>query len=56
MNPITLDDIHKRNDDILNPEFLITTCRKTHDAIHYGAELTEYKVTERYSGDTCPWK
>lgn len=56
MNPISLKDINDRNDDILNPEFLITTSRKTHDAIHYGADLPEYKLVERYSGDMCPWK
>ena len=56
MNPILPEDIERRNPDILNPEFLITTCRKTHDAIHYGADLTEYEVQERFPNDTCPWK
>lgn len=55
MNPISIEDIYKRNSDILNPEFLITTCRQTHDAIHYGADLTEYEYVERCPGDTCPW-
>lgn len=56
MNPITPEDIEKRNPDILNPDFLITTCRKTHDAIHYGAILPEYELTERKPNDTCPWR
>lgn len=56
MNPITPDDIAKHNPDILDPEYLITTCRRTHDAIHYGAELPEYELKERKPNDTCPWR
>lgn len=56
MNPILPEDIEKRNEDILNPEFLITTCKRTHDAIHYGAEAPEYEPITRFAGDTCPWK
>lgn len=56
MNPIRPEDIERRNPDILNPEFLITTCKRTHDAIHYGADVPEYEPVVRFAGDTCPWK
>lgn len=56
MNPILPEDINKRNPDILNPEFLIATCKRTHDAIHYGADAPEYEPVTRFAGDTCPWK
>lgn len=57
MNPITIDDIVKRSDILLNPEFLITTVKNTHDAIHYGNEGLLITVPrERSKYDTCPWK
>ena len=36
LNPITLDDIEKQTELLLNPEYLITTAHATHNAIHYG--------------------
>ena len=36
MNPITVEDILNRSDFLLNPEYLISTIKNTHDAIHYG--------------------
>lgn len=57
MNPITKDDILHRKDFILNPEYLITTIKKTHDAIHYGDEsLLITAPIERRKNDTCPWR
>ena len=57
MNPITLADIKDRNPDIYNPEYLITTTKLTHNAIHYGDEdLLVKDFIERRPGDTCPWK
>lgn len=57
MNPITAEDIVKRNDILLNPEYLITTVLSTHNAIHYGDEsLLALQPTERTMYDTCPWK
>lgn len=57
MNPITKEDILKRSDYLLNPEYLICTVKSTHDAIHYGDEnlLTKGPI-ERYKNDTCPWR
>lgn len=57
MNPITKEDILNRSDILLNPEYLITTTKNTHDAIHYGSdELLYQDPVERYKNDTCPWK
>lgn len=56
MNPISMDDIVHRNDDILNPNYLITTTHKTHNAIHYGDEsLLRKPFVERRPGDTLLW-
>lgn len=57
MNPISAEDILKRSDFLLNPEYLISTILTTHNAIHYGDEsllITEPVVRSR--NDTCPWK
>lgn len=57
MNPISMDDILRRSDILLNPEYLITTVKNTHDAIHYGDEdLLFTGPIERTKNDTCPWK
>lgn len=57
MNPVCLRDINDRNEDLLNPEYLITTTHQTHNAIHYGDEsLLPRGPIERKPFDTCPWK
>lgn len=57
MNPITVDDILKQSKFLLDPEYLITTVKSTHDAIHYGNENSLIIVPpERSKNDTCPWK
>lgn len=57
MNPINLEDIAKRNPDILDPEFLICVTHSTHNAIHYGDDqLLCQGPIERTKNDTCPWK
>lgn len=57
LNPISLEDIEKQTDFLLDPEYLITTIHSTHNAIHYGDEnlLTRAPV-ERQRNDTCPWR
>ena len=56
MNPVSLDDIIHGGISILDPEVLITTSLKTHNAIHYGDEtlLPRGPVT-RKRGDTTLW-
>lgn len=57
MNPITKDDILKRSEFLLDPEYLICTIKNTHDAIHYGDENLLFKdPIERSKNDTCPWR
>ena len=57
MNPITKDDILKRSKYLLDPEYMISTIKNTHDAIHYGDEsLLVVTPVERRPYDTCPWR
>lgn len=57
MNPISLEDIERKSDILLNPEYLITTIHNTHEAIHYGsADLLLVAPIVRARNDTCPWK
>ena len=57
INPISKKDILERSDFLLNPEFLICTSKKTHDAIHYGdANLLPMEPIERRPNDMCPWR
>ena len=56
MNPIWVDDLRKKNPDILNPEFLICVSPRTHQAIHYGDEsLLPQVPVIRHPGDTKLW-
>lgn len=57
MNPILAEDILKRSDFLLNPDYLITTVLSTHNAIHYGDDsLLITLPVERTRNDTCPWR
>lgn len=58
MNPINADDILNRSEYLLDPEYLITTVKTTHDAIHYGDSslLISDELVERTPYDTCPWR
>jgi hypothetical protein len=56
MNPMSREDIQHGDQDILNPEFLISTTHRTHNAIHYGDEsLLIQPMVERRPGDTLLW-
>lgn len=57
MNPLSIEDVTKVTDDIFNPEYLICTSMRTHNAIHFGDENLLPKLPiERKPNDTCPWK
>lgn len=58
INPISKNDIKNGTDILLNPEFLISVSKQTHDAIHYGDEQLLYlnEFAERTKNDTCPWR
>ena len=56
MNPIRVEDLERGEETILDPEFLITTTHRTHNAIHYGNErLLPQPYVERRPGDTKLW-
>lgn len=56
MNPITPDDIIHSEDMLIDPDNLITTTQRTHNAIHYGLETASPPViTERKPNDTKLW-
>ena len=57
INPITVEDVLRRDPKIFDPDNVITTSHNTHQAIHYGDEgLLIRAPTERTKNDTCPWK
>ena len=56
MNPLTIEDIEEASENLLDPEFLITTSIRTHNAIHYGnKDLLPQPYVERRPGDTKLW-
>lgn len=56
MNPITLDDLENGEEWITDPEFLITTSLRTHNAIHYGDinQIPKGPIVRKF-GDTTLW-
>lgn len=57
MNPVSIKDVVERTDILLDPEYLITVSRDTHNAIHYGdMNLLNRSLITRSPFDTCPWK
>ena len=56
MNPISVKDLEEGSDWVVDPEYLITTSLRTHNAIHYGdASLLPRAPVERRPGDTKLW-
>lgn len=56
MNPVSPNDIVDQSLTLLDPEFLITTTHRTHNAIHYGdRSLLPQPFIERQRGDTKLW-
>ena len=55
MNPISKNDIINNANILLNPEYLITVTKTTHDAIHYGNNVIQNQPVERSKNDTSPW-
>lgn len=57
MNPISIEDLQRMSDLLMNPEYLICVSHRTHNAIHYGDEsLIVTAPIERTQNDTCPWR
>lgn len=56
MNPVMPDDLINGEEWVLDPQYLITTTHRTHNAIHYGdASLIAKLPVERRPGDTRLW-
>lgn len=56
INPIDVSHIVHYDEEILDPENLITTTQDTHNAIHYGdRSLLRLPVAPRGPGDTKLW-
>lgn len=56
INPMNVEDIVHGEEWLIDPEFLITTTQRTHNAIHYGNNLQVPKVViARSPGDTTLW-
>lgn len=56
MDPMTPEDVEEGLDWILDPEYLITTSKTTHNAIHFGdvSQLPQAPIV-RERGDTELW-
>lgn len=56
MNPIAPEDLVAGEQWVLDPDFLITTTHRTHNAIHYGDDSLLVKPPiDRRPGDTKLW-
>lgn len=56
MNPLTVREVRGHESMILDPEFLISTSLRTHNAIHYGTEdQLDKPLVQRAPGDTKLW-
>lgn len=57
MNVLTKEDIERETEYLINPEYLITVSRNTHQAIHYGDKnlLPIFNFVERKPNDTKLW-
>lgn len=56
MNPISINDLRNHVEEVLEPEYLITTTHTTHNAIHYSNASALRKLpVERRPGDTRLW-
>ena len=56
MNPMIAEDLIAGEEALMDPNFLITTTHRTHNAIHYGDEKLLPRVhVPRERGDTKLW-
>ena len=56
MNPMTLNELIHGDRSVIDPEFLITTTHRTHNAIHYGDRSLLFKpYVPRRPNDTKLW-
>lgn len=56
INPMGISDLIDHDMSVIDPEYLITTTKNTHNAIHYGdRSLLATPFVERTLGDTRLW-
>lgn len=56
MNPMEVEDLLHGAESVLDPDNLITTTHRTHNAIHFGDEgLLQKLYVARVPGDTKLW-
>ena len=57
IEPLIVEDFKDLAEALMNPENVICTTHRTHNAIHYGTfEIADTSLVERTPNDTCPWK
>lgn len=57
INPLTVDDLERRTDNLFDMNNVICCTARTHQAIHFGDEgLLMRDPIERRPNDTIPWK
>lgn len=55
INPITEEDVIRRNPCLFDMENLISVSHDSHNYIHFGNKTEEIPL-ERSPNDTCPWR
>ena len=57
MNPITIEDVEEHRAIVFDPNYLITTADRTHNAIHFGdiSQAVHEPVVTRRENDTRLW-
>lgn len=56
MNPVTVADLEHGEESVIDPNYLVCTSLRTHNAIHYGDEsLLPRGPIVRKKGDTKLW-
>lgn len=56
MNPMSVEDVIHGEEWLIDPEYLILTSKRTHDAIHFGKDsLLPKTVISRSKNDTKLW-
>ena len=56
INPITPEDILKRNPNVFDLNNLVSVSFDTHNSIHYSTVTMTTQHPERKPNDTCPWR
>ena len=57
IDPLTIQDVIRRDPKIFDTENVICVSMNTHNAIHYGDEsLLMIEPVVRTKNDTCPWR